>query len=72
MKGILEYLLPEEADEYAAAQNGSRYLAIIQEYDNYLRGRLKHEELPDDVRAALQAARDRLHEELDAYALSAW
>lgn len=72
MKAILEFNLPEEREEFEHAQRGIEYLIVLQEFDNYLRGRLKYEELPDDVHKALQEARDRLYEELGARNTTLW
>lgn len=61
-KVTLSFSLPEESEDFECARNGSALSGILQEYDNYLRGRLKYEELPEAVHEALQAARDKLHE----------
>ncbi len=62
-KSILEFELPEERDEFRHALNAVAYIAALQEIDNYLRGRLKYEELDQPVRDALQSVRDFLHNE---------
>ena len=62
-KSTLEFNLPEERDELRYALNAVAYIAALQEIDNYLRGRLKYEELDEPVRDALQSARDFLHNE---------
>lgn len=61
MKGTLTFNLPEEQVEFLTAQKGIVYQGALQDMDNYLRGRLKHEELSDDVSKALQDARDYLN-----------
>lgn len=71
-KVILEFDMYEDQDEYRYAINGGKYLGTLQELDNYLRGRLKYEELPDDVAKALQEVRDRLHEEANGHGISVW
>lgn len=65
MIGILKFKLPEDRGEFEAAQKGGAYKGALQELDNYLRGRLKYEELTEEVSTALQAVRDKLHEECD-------
>jgi len=60
-KSTLTFNLPEEQEELNHALNAVAYIAALQEIDNYLRGRLKYEELEQPVREALQAARDYLH-----------
>ena len=71
-KVILEFDSFEEQEDMAQAMNGGKYLAALQEFDNYLRGRLKYEELSQEVDAALQAARDKLHEEMNSMGVSLW
>lgn len=71
-KIILEFDLYEDREAYEDALNGSKYRGILQEFDNYLRGRLKYEELPEQIQEALQAARDKLHEEASSSGASIW
>ena len=71
-KVILEFDLYEDREAYEQAVNGSKYLAVLQEFDNYLRGRLKYEELPESVAEALGAARSKLHEEASGMGVSVW
>jgi hypothetical protein len=59
---MLVYKLPQENDEFQYAKQGVDRSTILSEFDNYLRGRLKYEDLPEAVEEALQAARDKLHE----------
>jgi uncharacterized protein YbjQ (UPF0145 family) len=62
----------EDEDAYQHAINATKYLGALQEFDNYLRGRLKYEELPEAVYEALNAARQRLHEEANTMGASIW
>ena len=62
-KNTLEFNLPEDREELNHALNAGAYISALQDIDNYLRGRLKYEELDEPVREALQAARDYLHNE---------
>lgn len=64
-KGILEFTLPEEDEEFKNASNGIVYKLILSDMDNYLRSRLKHEELSEPVREVLQAVRDKFWELLN-------
>lgn len=59
--GILKFNLPEDDQEFKDAQNGSSLRGQLQEFDNYLRGRIKYEELDEKVDEALQEARNQLH-----------
>ena len=42
MKAILEFTLPDEAQEHLEAINGSTYKYILQDFDAYLRSLLKY------------------------------
>jgi hypothetical protein len=57
----LTFTLPEEQEEFYLAAKGADWRIVLEDMDNYLRGRLKHEDLPEDVAAALDAARERLY-----------
>lgn len=70
MKGILEFNLPEEAEEHHRAIHATDWALAALDMDNYLRGRLKYEELSDDVDDALDKAREKLWESLENYNLS--
>ena len=62
----LKFPLPECQSEFDDAVNGWRWKQVVWELDeDYLRSRLKYEELSEEVDAALQAVRDRLHEIMD-------
>jgi hypothetical protein len=60
MKATLSFELPEEREEFEAATKGSAYKATLTDLDNYLRSRLKYEDLPEDVHDAIQKTRDKL------------
>lgn len=62
MKAILEFNLPEDEYNHECAMNGIHYKIVLDDMDTYFRGRLKYEDLPNEVRDALQAARDHLHQ----------
>lgn len=66
MKITLEFDTIEEAQ---LAINGSKYAAAIFEYDQYLRGKLKYENLPEDMYIAYQDSREKLREQLSEYNL---
>ena len=66
MKIVLEFDTIEEAQ---LAINGSKYAAAIFEYDQYLRGKLKYETLPEDMYISYQDSREKLREKLSEYNL---
>ena len=62
MKGTLSFNLPEETEEFQNAQNGASYrYSVLQELDNWLRSKLKHEDHPEIISAVYQEVRDKLH-----------
>ena len=66
MKIVLEFDTIEEAQ---LAINGSKYAAALFEYDQYLRGKLKYETLPEDMYIAYQDSREKVREKLSEYNL---
>ncbi len=63
-KGILEFSLPEEQNEFKMATDAGRYASMLHEYDQYLRSLTKYapESQTEAVTDALQAAREKLWE----------
>jgi hypothetical protein len=57
----LTFTLPEEQEEFYLAAKGADWRLVLEGMDNYLRGRLKHEDVSEDVATALDAARERLY-----------
>jgi len=62
LEAILKFDLPEERSEFKDACDGAKLRSAAQEFDNYLRGRLKYEEMPEIVDDTLSDVRDKLHE----------
>jgi hypothetical protein len=58
MKGVLEFTLPEEHEEFDDAQKGTFYRAGIEDLDNWLRGLAKYQDLEivkiEEVRAKIR------------------
>ena len=65
MKATLEFNLPEDEYLYRAAINGERLRTVLNQFDEYLRARLKYESLSTDEAKALSAARERLFQLLN-------
>lgn len=61
-KVTFEYDDIEEQEAIQTHLNAWKVNAAIEEYNNYLRSRLKHEELTDEVYHALDRARAKLHD----------
>lgn len=62
MEMILKFNLPEEQEEAERARKAADAFIVLFDYDQYLRGRLKYEELSEEVDEALRAARGKLRE----------
>jgi hypothetical protein len=60
MKAILEFDLPEENHEFANATQGAKMRSVLWELDQWLRAKLKYEELSDDQYDAFKQTRDEL------------
>lgn len=65
MKGIIQYNLPEENEEFQTAINGSKYKLLIWDLDQYLRGEIKYNsKLSHDTCNAFELVRDFIRKEL--------
>lgn len=62
MEGILKFDLPEERSQFQDACDGRKLRGAAQEFDNYLRDRLRYEEMPDIVDETLSDIRDKLYD----------
>jgi len=60
MKAILEFNLPEENEEFETASNGWKYKSLLWDFDNYLRSKLKYENLNDNEYTVYEKTRDHL------------
>ena len=60
-RATLSFLLPDEAEEFSAALQGGRARTVLWSFDQYLRNRVKYEQLEPAVHDALKHARAELH-----------
>lgn len=60
MKATITFTLPEEEHEYRNAVEGAKMRSILWEIDQWLRTKLKYEELSDGQYDAYKATRDEL------------
>jgi len=65
MKSILEFNLPEDNSDFLTCIKAHEYKSICYDIYSYIRNRIKHEELSEETRAALESVRDILLSELD-------
>jgi uncharacterized protein (DUF1800 family) len=68
----LTFQLPEEQEEFYLAAKGADWRIVVEDMDAHLRSKLKYEDLPKDVDAALDAARQHLHALVAERGLSLW
>lgn len=61
MEAILKFSLPEEESEHRLALAGSSAHDVLWRFDQHLRNRIKHEELPEKVMEELEELRNLLH-----------
>jgi hypothetical protein len=66
----ITFTLPEEQEEFDRAVQGGNWRMVVEDLDAHLRSRLKHEDLPDEVHAALERARTHLYGLLEERGLS--
>lgn len=60
MKATLTFTLPEEEHEYTNAVEGAKMRSILWDVDQWLRSKLKYEELSDGQYDAFKETRDHL------------
>jgi len=57
----------DSKEEALTAMNGGKYLASLQDYDSYLRNKLKYTELSDEKQDAFVEARQQLFDLCDGF-----
>ena len=72
MKGVLQFKLPEEETEFEMAFQASRLMGAVQDYDNWLRGKIKYGELPPGAEDVYQTCRDELYRILGECEVTLW
>ena len=60
MKATLTFNLPEESHEFANATQGSKMRSVLWEFDQWLRSKVKYEDLTDEQYKVYQGCRDHL------------
>lgn len=65
MKAILEFSLPEEMTEHQTAIDGHKWCLVVEGTLRDLRSQIKYQDLPDDVRAALEGVRSDIFDRID-------
>ena len=62
MKATLSFNLPEEREEFELAQQGSSCSIVLFDLDQFLRNKIKYENLTELEEKIYQELRDKLHE----------
>ena len=60
MKATITFTLPEEEEEYRNAIEGAKMRAILWDVDQFLRAKMKYEELSDGQYDAFKETREHL------------
>jgi hypothetical protein len=64
-KVTIEFNTIEEQHELELCINASKWYSIVWDYSEYLRTKIKYDELSDDAYKAIEEAREKLHELLN-------
>lgn len=63
---ILKFTLPGEDQEATAAMNGGKWSAVVWDFDQWLRKKIKYEELSESESSAYRACQQELRSLLDS------
>jgi hypothetical protein len=72
MKAMLRFTLPQESEEHQLALDGWKWRIVAEEMDNFLRNKLKYEDLTEEDDEIYQSVRDELHSLIDNQGLALW
>jgi hemerythrin-like domain-containing protein len=72
MKGILEFKLPEEQEDFKLAQEGVMWKLVVSDLIDFLRNETKHKDHSAEEYAIFDMVLDRLYEEIKDRNLSMW
>jgi hypothetical protein len=64
-KVTIEFNTIDEQHELELCINASKWYSIVWDYSEYLRTKIKYDELSDDAYKAIEEAREKLHELLN-------
>lgn len=67
MKATLEYILPEDQDDLNMAISAPRMHAAISSFLEYLRQKIKYEDLSEEKEEIYEEVRTKLYEYLENY-----
>ena len=72
MKGVLEFKLPEESEEFALAQEAIHWKAVVSDLLEFVRNETKHKDHTAEEYAVFDLIRDHVAEDLKDRGLSVW
>ena len=72
MTATLQFSLPDEQEEFQCAVDGSEWKSAMDDMSNWLRAKLKYEELTPEQDAAYEEARKHLFTILEERGLQLW
>jgi len=67
MKAILEFSLPEDKEQFEVASKASDLYFVLWDLDQYLRGKVKYNDLSENEYTIYESTRDKLYELLEEY-----
>jgi len=68
----LTFNLPEENDEHREALQAGKVLGAIQEFDNFLRAKIKYEDLSENDYKIYESVREKLHNSFAEAGVTLW
>jgi hypothetical protein len=72
MTATLRFSLPDDREEWEAAQQGMSLRLVVTDFDNWLRGEVKYKEHTEEREEVLEEVRDKLHEMLSEEGIALW
>lgn len=70
MKHYLSFTLPEEQEELNTHMNGAKYYSALWEVLQFLRSKIKYENLTDEQLKIYEEIRGKIYQEIDSLGLS--
>lgn len=72
MKITIEYVIPEEEEEFRMTKDGAKYQSILFEFDQHLREIIRREDPPEDDLVIYETLRDKLRGFCDEQGVDIW
>jgi hypothetical protein len=72
MKVILKYNVPEDEYDYRMAVDGHKYYSFIVDFYNFLRNKVKYEQLSEADRSVYEDVYEHFHNEIRENEINLW